>query len=46
MTSCKLLKGDCKTPSTNKYVKLNETWPFNITTDQQSILGYNESFCL
>ena len=46
MTSCTLLKGDCKTPSTNKYVKLSDTWPFNITTDQQSIQGYNDSFCL
>jgi len=46
MTKCTLLKGDCKTKSTNKDVKMDLKWPYMFTTDQQSILGYNDSFCL
>lgn len=46
MKSCKLMKEDCKTPSDNKNVKMSKKWPFEITTDQQSILGYDDGFCL
>lgn len=47
MTSCKLLKEDCKTPSTNINIVLSGVWPFNITTNQQSILGYkDDGFCV
>jgi hypothetical protein len=46
MKSCSLLKYDCKTKSDNKNVKMSEKWPFEITTDQQSILGYEDGFCL
>jgi hypothetical protein len=46
MTKCSLMKEDCKTPSTSKNVKIEDKWPFKITTNQQSILGYEDGFCL
>lgn len=46
MTKCTLLNEDCKTKNTNKNFIMSEVWPYKITTDQQSILGYNDTVCL
>lgn len=46
ITKCTLMKEDCKTKNTNKNVKISDKWPYEITTDQQSILGYETGFCL
>lgn len=43
MTKCTLMKEDCKTPDTaNKDIQVDDKWPFKVTSNQQSILGYKD----